>query len=193
MCSDIRIMFITPTPSVPGQIFHPSLSAHAKTYHYTVSVGPRHDPTQYRWVWHVGEQLDLDLVRSACQVLQSGSHDFAAFQGAPRGSDDKRKRENQSTVCTIDCISIEPVSVWLDTTTYTISVTGDRFLYKQIRFLVGALVAVGTDKLQVSAIEEMLLTGTREGQTPFECAPAHGLSLHEVHYDIPIRWAGATM
>jgi tRNA pseudouridine38-40 synthase len=187
--ADIRVLEIAPTPTVlsaGGLPFHPTLSSTCKTYCYTFSVGPFHDPTQYRQVWHTGKSLCLDPIQEACTVLQ-GRHDFASFQGAARGSDDKRKRNDQNSVCELNDISFTHVSSWLQTDTYTVTLTGDRFLYKMVRFLVGALVAVGKNQLTVQDIRDALETGNR-GDMTWECAPSHGLVLQDVNYNDIIDW-----
>jgi tRNA pseudouridine38-40 synthase len=188
--ADIRVLAIAPTPdalSAGSDLpFHPTLSSISKTYCYTLSTGPFHDPTQYRRVWHTGDSLCLDKIREACTVLQ-GRHDFASFQGAARGSDDKRRRLDQNSVCHLSHVSITHTSSWLQTNTYTVTVTGDRFLYKMVRFLVGALVAVGRDQLTTEDIVHVLESGSR-GNMTWECAPSHGLMLHDVHYDDHIDW-----
>jgi tRNA pseudouridine38-40 synthase len=76
-------------------------------------------------------------------------------------------------------------------------VTGDRFLYRMVRLMVGAMVAVGRDKLKAEDIAIALETGKwdipndGEGRRhQFTCAPAHGLVLHHVDYgeDIQFDW-----
>jgi tRNA pseudouridine38-40 synthase len=188
--ADIRVLAIAPTPDVPSSgsdlPFHPTLSSTSKTYCYTLSTGPFHDPTQYRRVWHTRDGLCLDNIREACAVFQ-GRHEFASFQGAARGSDDKRKRLHQNSVCHLSHVSVTHTSSWLQTDTYTVTVTGDRFLYKMVRFLVGALVAVGRNQLTTDDIVHVLESGNR-GNVTWECAPSHGLMLHDVHYDDHIDW-----
>ena len=51
-------------------------------------------------------------------------------------------------------------------------VQGSGFLYRMVRHIVGALVAVGSDKLQPADISRMLELGSQE--TPGE----QGLGLH---------------
>ena len=70
---------------------------------------------------------------------------------------------------------------WTNFTIYTIRITGDRFLYKMVRFLVGTLVDVAAGRLDVEDVQIMLDTGVRPSQ--IVCAPAHGLVLEQVHYN----------
>mmetsp|Transcript_37686 Transcript_37686/g.91677 ORF Transcript_37686/g.91677 Transcript_37686/m.91677 type:complete len:139 (+) Transcript_37686:474-890(+) len=93
---------------------------------------------------------------------------------------------------------------------FKIIVKGDRFLYKMMRFLVGAIVAVGSHQLLVSTIQHALKQGNwlqqqssvmatiEEGgiitnspepsdgrqcrRHEFECAPPHGLVLSHIDY-----------
>jgi tRNA pseudouridine38-40 synthase len=206
---DVQITGIAPTPTmVSGDVFHASLSSKVKTYEYRISTGYVHDPNTLRFVWHVGNaDLDLKAMVTACQMLE-GSHDFSAFQGAPRGPDDKRRRETQNTACTLSSMSFledDPpmrddlyfVGVNPPIRNFKFTVTGDRFLYRMVRFLVGACVAVGNRKMEVTDVQRALATGNwdipddKEGRRKqFECAPAHGLVLRHVDYgdDISFHW-----
>lgn len=204
MPADVKIMAVASIPlarPLASRPFHPTLSANFKTYQYHFSVGPRHDPTQWRFVWHVYAMSNPDVpstgvacnetaMQHACRTIQ-GQHNFVAFQGAARGADDKRKRDRQNTECTIQSIKIRVVSVQNETTRYVIDITGDRFLYKMVRFIVGSIVAVGRDKLTVESLQHMLSCGERSNVPNFQCAPAHGLVLTEVHYEDPIAWQPA--
>jgi len=193
--------------------FHPSISCQSKTYRYTVSIGGQvHDPLQWRTAWQVdsASEFALDRVREACRALE-GLGDFRAFRGAPRGPSDRQKYQAQSTTCRLFCVNVRrhqqddadgsggaiaPVPaaspLYGDdktmSTTYVVEIRGDRFLYKMVRFIVGALVAVGTDQLRVRDVEDALETGVRRRN--WECAPAHGLVLADVDYagDAAIDW-----
>lgn len=208
---DVRVTGIAPVPTLTGTKlpFHPSTSAVDKTYEYTISVGGIHDPTSCRFVWHLEntDTLDIESIQEACRRIQ-GTHTFSAFQGAPRGPDNKRRRKENANkqganVCTLSSVAIKEQEREFDdmfhgvnppVRTFKISVTGDRFLYKMVRFLVGALVAVGTEKLELEDLDRAVETGsweTADGTTrkEFKCAPAHGLTLRHVNYgDLPIDW-----
>lgn len=185
---DIRIMQWAAPPT--HTIFHASTSAVAKTYLYRVAVGPRMDPTQGRTAWyayHV-KQWNENAVTALIDLWTRQPHDFSAFAGAPRGADDRRKRTTQNTTCRLTHISCFPDKKdkdmnpgWTNFTIYTIRITGDRFLYKMVRFLVGTLVDVAAGRLDVEDVQTMLDTGVRPSQ--IVCAPAHGLVLEQVHYN----------
>lgn len=192
--------------------FHASTSATAKTYVYRVATGPRPDPTQLRTTWHVDNSnsnnrnnqqppLNVTAMKSVATIWTQRAYNFGAFAGAPRGADDRQKRAkaNYNTTCRLYDIDIDPEYecvydrddkddlIWHgneEHCVYTITITGNRFLYKMMRFLVGTLVGVGQGCLSLEDVQTMLATGRRvqEGIS-VECAPAHGLVLEKVHYD----------
>jgi tRNA pseudouridine(38-40) synthase len=206
---DAAAACLVPVPAVIP--FHPTLSCTNKTYQYQFSVGGHvQDPTQRRFTLQLkqssreiishDDDLLLARMRQAADCLQ-GRHNFAAFSGAPRGSDDRRKRREENpedTICHIFQIDIEHVSplslstTWKQqpTDTYRISICGNRFLYKMARFIVGAIISVGLGKVQVGDLEQALMRGKRRGpqDVPFYCAPPDFLILHEVQYNVPIEW-----
>lgn len=224
---DVRISNIAPTPTKSSDEvpFHPTLDAKEKTYRYTLSIGHVHDPMRWRHVWHVdtyGKHFDVEKARQ-CAALFEGRHDFAAFRGAFRGSE--RKRVQSDTVCNlsrccielevddvVDCLGDSPLADVVvggnneqaaenglePLTTYTVTVTGDRFLYKQVRFLVGSIVSVGLGKASLDVVRKALQNGTWEegpesngnGKKNILCAPSHGLCLTDVQFDdgIDFNW-----
>ena len=251
--ADVRITGVAPAPNAKqksGQQlpFHPSQNAVTKTYEYKISVGCIHDPTQWKFTWHIDNapsgKLNFKAMTEACHLLR-GKHNFAAFRGSPRGSDDKRRRNEQrqheeKSVCTLSEVRICQVPSPMANVvanennlapsakaimsspssshfrhlepalqTYTITVTGDRFLYKMVRFLVGSIVAVGMGRLDLGDIEQALETGAWHGDNgankdiddgneesrckepkrkEFQCAPSRGLVLRHVDYGFPIDW-----
>lgn len=219
---DIRIVGIAPTPSSVRElanstslaVFHPSLSTVTKTYVYAFSIGSNKDtslsivdPTARRWVWHIPTAtaqppLDIHKMEEACRILQ-GTHDFSAFQGAPRGETDRLKRQQAPPdygVCTLKSIVVKEVPKddfvpsMPTPPQYMVEVVGDRFLYKMIRFLVGALVDIGLNNTKNGSMDlerfklDLKEPGQHDSARSFCCAPAHGLILHEVDYGVEINW-----
>lgn len=190
---DLRIFAVASSPPAFANVpFHPTIHARWKTYHYTVSTGLMADPIRRKRVWHVGQVNDdecfLQLMKDAASVLQ-GLYDFTAFSCSPKGPDDRKKRrnnENYNGVCQVGSINVTSCNYqWRDTREYTISIKGDRFLYKMVRMLVGAIVAVG-----MNDVKEFELTAALQSieRPPFACAPAHGLVLDHVDFDTLIEW-----
>jgi tRNA pseudouridine38-40 synthase len=188
---DVRIMNASYMPRYYFQNapFHPSLSSVAKTYRYTISVGDIFDPIRNSHVWHIGNNFDIERARTCANVLK-GYHDFIAFRGAFRGSE---RGKVQDTFCNIFdiCIS-EDVSTTTSFTickSYHIDITGDRFLYKMARFLVGCIVQYSTnDNINIQHVRDALEKGEWNGHRT--CAPAHGLCLMKVHFpsSVDFQW-----
>jgi len=81
--------------------------------------------------------------------------------------------------------------------TFTVVITGNRFLYKMMRNIVGTIVAVGCGHIELDDVSSALETGKWGSSDEDEqnhirriCAPARGLTLIDVHYhpDIIFDW-----
>jgi tRNA pseudouridine38-40 synthase len=147
--------------------FHARFSAKGKTYRYRIWTGPVLPPLELNRVWHMPISLDVDLIRAAGKQVV-GKHDFAAF-AANRGKND------ENTVRTISSVEIRKRGQDL-----TIEVTGDGFLYKMVRIIVGAMVRVAIGKMEVREIISGLESG--ESTNARSVAPSCGLYLMKVWY-----------
>jgi len=145
--------------------FHARLNAKEKTYCYRIwnSDGPC--VFERRFVSVFPEQLDLQAMNTAAQLL-CGEHDFSAFCGNPRFK--------KSTVRFVRRIDIDRRGDEL-----RISVTGNGFLHSMVRIIVGTLIEVGRGTRPAESIPS-LFGGKRE-HAGF-LAPAQGLCLMEVEY-----------
>jgi tRNA pseudouridine38-40 synthase len=147
--------------------FHARFSAKGKTYRYRIWTGPVLPPLELNRAWHMPISLDVDLIRAAGKCFV-GKHDFAAF-AANRG------KKEESTVRTISSLEIRKRGQDL-----TIEVTGDGFLYKMVRIIVGAMVRVAIGKMEVREIISGLESG--ESTNARSVAPSCGLYLMKVWY-----------
>jgi tRNA pseudouridine38-40 synthase len=147
--------------------FHPSLNALGKEYHYDFYTGPALPPFLRRFCWHYPYPIDPQQIRQAAAFLE-GTHDFSSFTT-------ERPEDPVRTVNQIELLAVA-------TDHWRVAIRGDRFLYKMARTLAGTLANVGSGKLPLAAIPELLLRPCRAaaGVT----APAHGLTLHQVCYTI---------
>ena len=148
--------------------FHARFSARGKTYLYRIGNGPFLHPMEIGRAWHVPRPLDLKAVRQAARLFV-GKHDFASFTSNPG-------YERASTVRRLRSIraSQKPGNI------LELSFTGDGFLYRMVRNLVGALVKVGHGRLSVAELKKILSAHSRTGAPP--TAPAEGLYLFQVRY-----------
>jgi tRNA pseudouridine38-40 synthase len=158
----------------PGETdFHPSTSALDKTYRYFITTGPIQLPSLRHTHWHVHFPLEMDLLMQ-CRDLLIGTKDFRAL------ANHNSEYERGSTIRTIFEISVHNER---PTECLEICITGDAFLYRMARNIVGTLVFCARKKITIADVQHALASGNRTlaGMT----APAHGLSLLRVSY--PMR------
>lgn len=151
--------------------FHPTLDNVAKEYHYEVCLGDIQLPFHRNFSWHFFYPLELGTMKEASQFFL-GKHDFSAFCNM-------RLFLQSDKIRTIYSLEIIP----LPQNRLRISIIGDRFLYKMVRNIVGTLLYVGCGKLTLEQIPLILENKDRKeaGMT----APAHGLFLKKVFYELP--------
>lgn len=146
--------------------FHARFSACGKVYRYTIWNGPVIPPLEIHRAWHVPQNLDFELLKSACGLF-TGTHDFAAFSA-------KRSKEPESTVRTIRALRVVRRGPRI-----TLTIAGDGFLYKMVRMLVGSAVRCAIGRLDFEEIDSRL----RDGEPRMtHVAPAGGLCLLRVLY-----------
>ena len=162
---DIRVSLSEDAP--PD--FHARFSTKGKRYRY-LFWDARHAGALNR-LTHAHSIYPLDdlLMQAEANAL-IGTHDFAAF--AASGSVVK------DTVRTI-----WRADVTRDGDEVKLIVEGSGFLYNMVRIIAGTLRDIGSGKLAPGALKKAIDTGDRLdlGVT----APAHGLTLMEVFYELP--------
>ena len=148
--------------------FHARFSATGKRYMYRIYRGMA-SPETTRFQWSIGDSrsFDLELLHTALKALE-GWHDFQAF-AVNRGA---------AYETTWRCI--REASCSENGNTLTFSFEGNGFLYKMVRGLTGALVAVASGQMSMEQFLE-LVDGTPRGARVVT-APSKGLSLEKVYY-----------
>lgn len=150
--------------------FHARHRATGKTYRYRIVDGPVSNPFLAHLSWRSHEPLDVEAMRAAAGPLV-GRHDFSAF------TSDKSKKSRVRSISAITVVrasySAGPV--------LEIAVSGDGFLWKQVRVIVACLVAAGRGEADAGLVVRMLESGDRSLAPP--PAPASGLTLVSVAYD----------
>ena len=159
---DIGVSFLKEA----GERFHSRFSAKGKLYRYRIRIGSEKNVFERRYVWQLGERLDLSTMEEAAHLLE-GTHDFTSFCG--------NKHMKKSAVRTVEEISLHQSGGEL-----SIDFIGDGFLQNMIRILVGTLVEVGEEKKKPADMTAILEAKDRS-QAGFT-APALGLCLMKVFY-----------
>lgn len=179
---DIRI---TRAKRVP-QDFHARYRAQSRTYVYRVALGTSHHSllplTERDLCWHLGNtELDVRAMSEAAALLV-GTRDFSSFRAV--NSDMPFK----SPVKTLDVASIQPGCSFTqahfhrELQFWELTFTSRSFLYKQVRRMTGALVAVGRGRLSVPQLKEILEARDSLAYPQGLAAPASGLFLTRVDY-----------
>ncbi|KAK7877962.1 hypothetical protein WMY93_031390, partial [Mugilogobius chulae] len=162
-----------------------SVSAQSRTYLYRLALGP--DKSQFPlsesdFCWNLcTSQLDVESMREAAAMLV-GTHDFSSFRAV--NSDLPFK----NPVKTMDLICVQPGSSFTSShfhrhiPFWELTFRSRSFLYKQVRRMVGALVAVGRGRLSVLDLRKVLEARDSTAFPQGLAAPAHGLFLTNVEY-----------
>lgn len=158
--------------------FHAVRDAAAKTYRYRLLV-QRVRPVRERRAWWLRRSPDPARL-DACAALLKGALDLSAFatlrHDASDAADPVRRIEN---------------AAWEhDGRMHTFRISGDGFLYRQVRGLVGAMVAVALGRHTVEAFAACCRAG-RGAARLGNIAPAEGLCLERVRYEPEPPWVDA--
>ncbi len=147
--------------------FHARFSCRARGYRYRIWNRNTASALQTWRHWWMPRSMDLDRMQEAA-ALCLGERDFSAFRAAGCQSAHAVRR--------LDELRIERCGweVWID-------VRANSFVYRMVRNLVGALVAVGVGQLEVDAFADILEQGDRR-RAP-ATAPAHGLYFTNAWYE----------
>lgn len=136
--------------------------------------------------------FDVERMRKA-SLMFLGRHDFRTFMSVSRQKSPSRDHPF-FTLRSIDAINIKPGrctaighSRELAETLYDfwdIEIHAKSFLYKQVRRIVGSLLAVATNRINEKCLYEMLTIPSKHSWDPhILLAPACGLYLMKVHYN----------
>lgn len=148
--------------------FHVRKHAKGKHYRYTICNAAHASAIYRNMSAHVRMPLDVDAMSRAAEIIE-GKHDFKCFQAA--GS------PITYTVRTIFALRVSRRGDFID-----IDVYGDGFLYNMVRIIAGTLIDVGKHKQNPEWVRDILESRSRPdaGAT----APAHGLTMVEVYFDL---------
>lgn len=151
------------------QSFHARFSAKGKVYRYRIWNDAILPPLEHGRAWHVHAPLDLEtLAKAADQFV--GSHDFAGFAA-------NRSKPDENTVRTIKSVRVGRAGKCI-----ALEISGDGFLYKMVRLMVGSLIRCARGRLAPADIGRRLaVPAATEPQQRF-VAPASGLFLVRVRY-----------
>ena len=146
--------------------FDPRRQASSRVYRYTLALDRRPEPMRDRYATRVAEVLDEAAMRAAAAKLV-GAHDFGSLCCV---SD-----QNGPTTRTLRRLEWSRAGELL-----TLEIEGDSFLYKQVRCIIGMLLAIGGGRYEVELVDRLLAGEPRP--VPIAVAPPTGLVLERVLY-----------
>uniref|UniRef100_A0A3P8S608 tRNA pseudouridine synthase n=1 Tax=Amphiprion percula TaxID=161767 RepID=A0A3P8S608_AMPPE len=176
---------VTHAHRVPDN-FHARHRAQSRTYIYRIALGFSKQSllplTDCELCWNLSNtELDVEAMREAAAML-IGTHDFSSFRAISTDTPFK------SPVKTLDVVDIQPGSSFAsahfhrEIPFWELKFQSRSFLYKQVRRMTGALVAVGQRRLSVPQLRDIM--EARDSLIYPKClaAPANGLFLARVDY-----------
>ncbi|MBN1106287.1 MAG: tRNA pseudouridine(38-40) synthase TruA [Deltaproteobacteria bacterium] len=150
--------------------FHARFSARSKLYEYRVLNRPERDPFLRAYTWHVPSELDLSEMQKCLPPLL-GRRDFSSFMASGSRVTDPVREMTKAEVKR----SAEGLLIFL--------FEADGFLRHMVRNIVGTLVEVGKGRWDSGGFRKILQA--RDRRLAGIKAPARGLFLKRVRYDLP--------
>ncbi|HEX8151119.1 MAG TPA: tRNA pseudouridine(38-40) synthase TruA [Pyrinomonadaceae bacterium] len=168
LARDVRVLSATPVPDD----FHARFDAKGKTYCYRVFNESFISPFWSRYALHEPRPLDLSRMLEAARLFV-GEHDWTAFSAA--------QSDVKTRVRTVTALEVsERTSARGRGRLVEIRASAEGFLRYMVRSIAGTLLAAGRGELDDDSIRRAIETGRRPHAVV--TAPAHGLTLVEVHY-----------
>jgi tRNA pseudouridine38-40 synthase len=146
---------------IVSEDFHARFDSKGKIYQYKILTD--YSPLRRRFSWYVPYELDLGRIKKAMRLFLK-QKDYAAFC----------KVSDKDGNVIMKSLSMRKTKDEID-----VRIEANRFLYKMVRRIVGALVDIGRGHRSEDDIKKAL-AGLKH--RPLMCAPANGLTLVKVKY-----------
>ena len=146
--------------------FDPRRNAISREYCYYIWNDNVPSPFNRLRAYFVSGRIDVEAMNEACQCI-IGTHDFVSFAGSLDG--------RKNTVRTVYSAEASREGVMI-----AFRMTANAFLPHQVRHTVGALLQVGSGKMDIGEFARFLQVKKVASAGPV--APPHGLYLMQVNY-----------
>lgn len=143
--------------------FHARFLVTKKVYSYHINMG-QYDAIKDKYLYNYCQKLDVKLMKKAAKIF-IGAHSYKAFVSG--------ERENYNSI-------IYDIRLNVLNDKLVISFIGTSFYRYMIRNLVGALIMVGSRKLDLDTLKCMLDSGKR--LVNYLTVPSNGLYLEKIEY-----------
>lgn len=163
---DIRVFSV----KEESEKFHARFSPFCRTYLFVIYNGEICPPFLSRYVWHIREKLNIRKLKKTLRFFV-GKHDFTSFCQQP----DTENMERE----------IYSIRVFRKKDFIFIKITGNAFLRRMIRILIGCAVGITRKKeYKPEEVKNILLKKDRTAN-PFITAPPNGLYFYRVDFKKP--------
>ncbi len=174
-------IFVRNASYVPAD-FNARRSAIGKLYYYTIAPDSSRTAFNWQFAHFLVKEPNIETMNQAAKLFL-GEHDFYAF--AAKGTSIKnycRRIDKCEWVPVKQAKQGEFLLPWqqMEGPVWMLQVAGNGFIYKMVRLMAGAMLAVGYKRLGLNDIERAL---TGQSQIIAPPAPPQGLTLMEVFYD----------
>ena len=207
---ELTFSFVTALSPFYRKKFHARFSAIERTYCYRIirSADCYGKPFEGYGRWFLKDELDLDKMSQACQILQ-GHHDFSTFRKTgddtnpvrtlkvmkvlkdngdflswtkPLDLDHLSSQTSSSarTDCTFQNGAHSVTTNALTPQQFVVVASAQSFMTHQVRKMVSGVVEVGRGRMTLEKLQEAL-----DSKSPAKCpsmAPSHGLFLCKIKY-----------
>lgn len=144
--------------------FHARFDAKSRTYEYRIHTIKNPFVAETSWYYKV--DLDLDLINKAAEIIKANK-DFECFSKV------------KTDVTNFNC-DIHEITFTKQNDNYIFKISANRFLRNMVRAMVGTLIEIGTLKMSLEELQEVLNSKNRSNAGV--SVPAHGLTLTNVIY-----------
>ena len=142
-------------------------SAQGRYYRYWLNQAKIAMPCEEGRITHPGRTLNLQAMQEAALFLQ-GEQDYSLFRSSECQAQHARRCMHGCRVWAFD-------EAWI-----AVDVVANAFLHHMVRFIVGALVQVGLERISPNALKALMDEKVRPPW--IACMPAHGLYFLHAFY-----------
>ena len=147
--------------------FHPTFNAFGKHYRYCVYTADSDDVMTRKYHYWIRRDFDIEAMRAAAAVMV-GEREFKGLQV-------KSGKPNEATLRLVTAVEIN-----CSGSEIAIDIFGKGFMYKQVRSMVGLLLAVGEGRVKALEVDALCSGEAKCRMT--SVAPPQGLTLVKVYY-----------
>lgn len=178
---DVRVL----AAEEAAEDFHARFTPSRKEYRYFLVPGEAGGPFMGRYGWFCPLIADLELMQQAARLLV-GEHNFRSFCGksAVVTTYVRTLYEAELRTAGADEVSDPLYRLAAEGKVLMLRLVGNGFIYKMVRLLTGGLVKVGQGKLSMAEFARLLSEPAE--QPPAPAAPAQGLYLWRLDYDVDV-------